>query len=111
MIILGTITNIFLSIILWFINPQLIYEISIIKESINITAFTFSTTIDLLYFFIFLGITWGIYNKKKFRKKAKQEFPTITTINEVLNAFNIEEKTYYLFQERLVSLENNKNST
>ncbi|MDF2946628.1 MAG: pgaC [Bacillales bacterium] len=106
-IILFSIINFFLSLILWTISPEVIFNNQIIKDAINLTAFTFSTTIDIVYLVVFIGVLWGIYNKKKYGKRRYREFPVKTTIKDIVTTFNIEDEVINTFKGRLVTVEQN----
>jgi biofilm PGA synthesis N-glycosyltransferase PgaC len=106
-IILFSIINIFLSLILWFINPEVIYNNQLIKDSINLTAFTFSTTIDIVYIVIIMGVLWGLYNKKKYGRRQYREFPVKTTIKHIARTFKIEDEVIMALREKSVTLKKN----
>ncbi|MDF2536414.1 MAG: pgaC [Bacillales bacterium] len=106
-IILFSFIYFFLSLILWMISPEVIFDNQLIKETINLTAFTFSTTIDIVYIVICIGVLWGIYNKKKFGKRRYREFPVKSTIKDIATTFNIEDEVINRFKGRLVTVEQN----
>lgn len=106
LVMLGYVTQILFSIVIWLFNLSNFYNKLFTPSNINTTIRTFAITIAIAGGGFIVAYLWGKYNYKRYAHLRRRKFPKDVTNNEIELYFNLQSSLVEKMQnDKIIILE------